>query len=394
MKKVVFWLFIAGLLLATAYGLLKKPGERAQPVYAARAKETTFVREVSADGYLRAERIRLAFPVGGRVAEVRKRPGDRVEKGEVIARLEDAEARRRLDLAKARLAAFEAEQRAAAADRKARKQALLEKRRALAEKLALTRALYEAGAASRTELKAAEDALAENARALKALKLEAERAQAEAKSRRAELEAALKEAKETLAKTRLVAPTAGVLEALPFHPGEIAQGEAVLVVEGSVRPYARFPEAEAAELKEGLPARVELAGEEDRFVPSRVERILPPEREGESAWVPLELAPMPPGHGMPGLSLTAYVEVERIEDAVVVPLEALVEKNGKTYVWTVEQGKAHRAVVEKRAQNLTQAAVSGLSPGTPVIRLPPEGLEEGAPVLPTFEDEEGENGAG
>ena len=394
MKKALFWLFIVALVAATAYGLIRKPGQRPLPVYAARAEKATFVREVSADGYLKAERIRLAFPASGRVAKARKRPGDRVEKGEVIARLEDAEARRQLRLAKARLAAFEAEQKAAAKDREARRKALLEKRKALAEKFALTRALFEAGAASRAELKAAEDALAENARALEALELEAKRAQAEAKSRRAELEAALKEAEEALSKTRLVAPAAGVLEALPFHPGELAQGEAVLVVEGSVRPYVRFPEAEAGELKEGLPARVELAGEEDRSVPSRVERILPPEREGESAWVPVELAPLPPERGMPGLSLTAYVEVERIEGAVVVPLEALVEKDGKTYVWTIEAGKAHRATVEKRAQNLTQAAVSGLSPGTPVIRLPPEGLEEGSPVLPTFEGKEGENGAG
>ena len=389
MKKVVFWLFIAALVAATAYGLVRKPGQRPLPVFAARAQKTTFVREVSADGYLKAERIRLAFPASGRVAEVKKHPGDRVKRGEVIARLEDAEARRRLALAEARLESFEAEQRAAAADREARAQALREKHKELAEKLALVRALFEAGAASRAELRAAEDALAENARALKALKLEAERARARAASRRAELRAALAEAREALAKTRLRTPVAGVLEALPFHPGELARGEAVLVVEGSVRPYARFPEAEAGELREGLPARVELAGQEEKPLPSRVARVLPPERQGESAWVPVELSPLPAGQGAPDLSLTAYVEVERIEDAVVVPLEALIEEDGKTYVWTIEDGKAHRVAVKKRAQNLTQAAIEGLAPGTPVVRLPPEKLTEGTPLLPTFEDEDG-----
>ncbi len=387
MKKILFGLFIAALLAATAYGLLKKPAKHAQPVFAARAEKTTFVREVSGDGYLKADRIRLAFTASGRVAEVKKRPGDRIKKGELIARLEDAEARRQLALAKARLQAFEDEQRAATADREARAQALREKHKELAEKLALTRALFEAGAASRAELKTAEDALAENARALEALKLEAKRAEAQAKSRQAELEAALKAAQEALTRTRLVAPAAGVLEALPFHPGELARGEAVLVVAGSVRPYVRFPEAEARELREGLPARVELTGREEKPLPSRVARVLPPERQGESAWVPVEL--MPIEDGAPGLSLTAYVEVERVENAVVVPLEALVEKNGQTYVWTIKDGKAHRAVVKKRTQNLTQAVVEGLAPGTAVVRLPPEDLKEGASLTPTFEAKDG-----
>ncbi len=389
MKRVVLWTVILGLIAATAYGLLRRPAERPLAVFAARAQKTTFVREVSADGYLKAERLRLAFPQAGIVREVRKRPGERVRKGEVLALLEDTEARRRLALAEARLRAFAEEDRAQRAALRARLVRLQEKQAGLEKQLALTRALLAAGAASQNALEEAESALAENARALAEARAEARRLMAQAEARRAELEAALAEAKEALERTRLRAPADGTLESLPFRPGELARGEAVLVVAGSLRPFARFPESEAGAIRPGQPARVELVSEPETSRATRVARVLPPEREGDTAWVPVELAPLDGGAGAPGLSLTAYVEVERIENAVVVPLESLLEGESGFYVWAIDQGRAHRVPVEKIAQNLTQAAVSGLAPGTPVVRLPPESLKEGTPLVPTYEEGNG-----
>ncbi len=389
MKRVALGIVVFGLLAATAYGLLRRPAERPLAVYAARAQKTAFVREVSADGYLKAERLRLAFPRPGRVVEVPHRAGDRVQRGEILARLDDAEARRQLALAEARLGAFQEEERAQNAGQKARIDRLLAQRAELEKKLALTRALFAAGAASREALQEAEDALAENARALAEARAEARRPAGQAAARRAELKAAVAEAREALARTRLRAPADGTLESLPFRPGELARGEAVLVVAGSLRPYARFPETEAGALRPGLHARIELSAEPDRPLADRVERVLPPERAQDTAWVPVIFAPLPEERGAPGLSLTAYVEVERIENAVVVPLEALVEENGRVYLWTIREGRAHRVEVRKRSQNLKVAAVEGIAPGTPVVRLPPEDLKEGTPLAPTFEEAHG-----
>jgi len=389
-RRVLFWLFLLAVAAAVALGLWKNPGGRPRAVYAARAKTATFERTVTADGYLKADRRRLTFPQAGIVLEVKKRAGDRVQKGEVIARLADAEARRQLELAEARLAAFESEEEANRRRRALAREKLLQKKAALEQKLARVRALYQAGAASRADLEATEDALAENARALAELAEQAAAEKAQATARRAELKAALEAAREALEKTRLRAPADGVLEALPFHPGELARGEAVLVVAGSLRPYARFSEAEGRDLRPGLPARIELAG--GATYPSRVARVLPPEREQDVAWIPAIFAPLPPGAGAPDLSITAHVVVERIANAVVVPLEALVEEHGRFFVWTVQEGKAHRVGVEKRSQNLTQAAVRGIAPGTVVLRLPPADLKEGERVQPVFEEESGAGG--
>lgn len=387
MKRALFVLFVVAVVAAIALGLWRNPGEQPRAVYAARAETVTFERTITADGYLRADRRQLAFPQPGVILQVFKHAGDRVKRGEVIARLADDEARRQLALAEARLAAFEEEERANRRRRALAREKLLRKQSELKRKLDLVRALYQAGAQSLEDLQAAQDALAENARALTDLAQQAAAQAAQAESRRAELKAALEAAREALRQRSLRAPTDGVLEEVPFRPGEVARGAAVLVVAGSLRPYARFPEAEGKDLRPGLPARIVFA--DGSTYPSRVARVLPPEREQDVAWIPATFAPLPPGTGAPDLSITAHVVVERIENAVVVPLEALVEMNGRFFVWTVREGRAHRIGVEKRAQNLTQAAVRGVSPGTVVLRLPPEDLKEGQRVRPVFEEDGG-----
>ena len=393
MKRAVFLLFIAAVVAAIAYGLWKNPSDKVRSVYAARAEEKTFVRELSADGKVTGERARLAFPRPGRVAEVRVSPGDRVKKGELIARLEDRDERRTLELARARLASFLAEAESARRKLELELQALKRELRRREEALALTRALYQAGAASRAELSEAERAALEVEKRLAELAAEERATLAAQRARRAELEAAVAEAERALAETRLTAPDDGVVESLPYVPGSPARGEAVLVLSRSLVPEALFPEADSAEIRPGQPARLEFTAWPDEPRKTRVRRVLPPRPNQGTVWVPVRFAPPEDAELAPDLTFTARVEVLRIERAVVVPLESLVEEDGKTYVWTAEEGKARRVEVEKLAQSLTEAAVKGISPGTAVLRLPPEDLEEGDPVRPIFEEEEGAGGA-
>jgi len=336
--------------------------------------------------------VRLSFPRPGRVAEVRVAPGDRVKKGALIARLKDERERRELKLARERLASFLEEAKSRREKLALEIEALRREVARREEALALTRALYEAGAASRAELLEKERALRETKTRLSELLAERRAALASEKARRAELEAAVAEAERALAETRLTAPDDGILERVPFVPGSPAQGEAVLVLARSLVPEALFPEAEAAEIRPGQPARLEFTAWPDEPKRSRVRRVLPPQSHEGAVWVPVRFAPPEDKALAPDLTFTAYVEVERIEPAVVVPIEALVEEDGKVYVWTVEDGVAHRRAVKKRAQNFTEAAVEGIAPGTIVLRLPPDDLVEGERVRPILE-EEGAGGA-
>lgn len=85
----------------------------------------------------------------------------------------------------------------------------------------------------------------------------------QARASLAEAEAALREAEVTFSRLTVVAPTAGVVDALPFHVGERpAVGQAVAVLLADERVYARVfvPEPLRARVTVGLEALVAVDG--------------------------------------------------------------------------------------------------------------------------------------
>jgi len=386
MKRVLFVLFLALVVGAVAYGLWRNPGEEVLSVYAARAEKKTFVRELTADGEVRSARLRLGFERPGRVVTVAAEEGERVAAGDLIARIEDEEERTRLRLVLKELEAHRARAELELSELEGRRKELLTKLAEAERELELAAALHRVGAASRREVEEKRRALAEARRALAELEQRLAATRARLERERAELEARKREAERALAKTELRAPEDALVLSLPFVPGAPARGEAELAPLATLRPEARFPEADAAEIRVGQPAWLELTARPDAPLKTEVAALLPPEEEGGAVWVPVRFA-SPEAELVPGLTFTARVEVERIEDALVVPLEALVEEEDGVYVWVVEEGRAKRRRVEKLAQNLTEAAISGLAPGTIVLRLAPEELEEGARVRPVLEGE-------
>jgi len=391
-KRTLFWFFVVSLILITGYGLVRQPAPRARVVYATRAITQTFVREISAEGRLTARQIHLAFEHPARVVEVPIEPGDHIKKGALIARVDDSEARRQVRLAEARLRAFDESQAAERRRLTTQRKTLVRKRESLRERLDLVKTLFAAGAASRAEVTEAEAALREAEAQITEFDSQIEKVQAEAKRQRAELVAALTNARNTLNHTRLTAPVSGTLAEVPFVPGELAKGEAVLVVAGSLIPEARFPEAAAGELKPGQPARIELETQPGVSFQSRVSTILPPAEIGGAVWIAVRFTPLPGNAAPPGATFTAFVETKRIKNAVVVPLETLIVDGGATFLWTIENDRARKVRIKVLSQNLTEAAIEGIPPGTVVIRLPPEDLEEGETVQPSFGEGKGAGG--
>jgi hypothetical protein len=84
----------------------------------------------------------------------------------------------------------------------------------------------------------------------------------------------------------------------------------------------------------------------------------------------------------PGLTATVRITTLRKPQAVMIPLETLVEENKQNFVWVIEEAKktlSKQAVIIE-ARNLTQAAVSGLAEKALLVSLPPEKLEDGKKV--------------
>ena len=202
---------------------------------------------VEASGTVEATEADLGFQVGGRIAEVRVREGDRVEAGALLARLDDAEL-------VARLAAAEAQHEAARQvlrelERGARPEELRQaeaaeaaarQRLEEAERLAArTRTLYEGGAVSAEELERAqtayEVAAAQHRQAAEQLALvrsgaRRERVEAQRAAVR-QAEAAVAQAEAMLSNARIHAPFSGIVTVRHRQPGEaVSAGLPVLTL--------------------------------------------------------------------------------------------------------------------------------------------------------------------
>lgn len=150
-----------------------------------------------------AERVELTTRVSGVVAEVLVKPGQRVNKGSILLRLDATILQARADEAAAEVMRAEAD----AAD--------------AARELERGRELYERTVSSTTELDAA---VLRDARAKAAL--------AAAQARQAM-------AKKDLADAELKAPFTGVVQAVPGQPGTVVSADCqprTLVILGSGRP--------------------------------------------------------------------------------------------------------------------------------------------------------------
>ncbi|WP_277630883.1 efflux RND transporter periplasmic adaptor subunit [Atopococcus tabaci] len=83
-----------------------------------------------------------------------------------------------------------------------------------------------------------------------------------------------------------------------------------------------------------------------------------------------------------GFDIDAEVIVASKDDAIVIPLEALMyNENNEPYVFTVENGTAKQTPIQTGIQSNTHIEVTeGVSAGTTVILSPNEAIEDGTAV--------------
>jgi len=367
-------LLITGLTVAIVAALLFLMLESPRTVYVTTAATKDFPVEVVGFGQTGARRLVLGFPRGGIVAEVLVQPGDRVEKGQLLARLDDTELRKRLEIAKNRLelARSSAKQ---SEDRLRNQISMLESSLKKARKeLELKRKLLEAGAASAAEVERARDRVEQLERQLESARrsLENDRIsrQAQIEARERELEAAQK----ALEDARLVAPAAGVVETVTLEPGRSADGVIVIRQPGAAVLEARFSVVDGSRLRIGQKARLQFEVWPPLELETTVAQVLP--QEPGTEWISAQFAEVA---GVPenDAQFKALVTVEILPQAVVVPELAIVEKEGKNFVWTVRHGRARLVEVRIIAKNPEEVAVTGLRAGTVILSRPPSDLEEG-----------------
>ncbi|MBW2494164.1 MAG: efflux RND transporter periplasmic adaptor subunit [Deltaproteobacteria bacterium] len=207
----------------------------------------------------------------------------------------------------------------------------------------------------------------------------------QARAKVAAAEAVVDLARVDLERTRVLAPFDGALGARSVSPGDwVDVGANLVQIDAVDRLQLQFslPENAIALAEPGLEVTARVAAYPDeRF--SGVVYFVSPALDRESrrlalkAWVPND-----EGRLRPGMFARVELEVERTEQAVVIPESAVANDATGSYVWKVNpESLAERAAVELGTRRDGQVViVSGLAAGDTIVTSGTHKVYEGGGV--------------
>lgn len=351
--KSVQTLFVAGLtalLLSTVAACSAKKEQPLPPrPVLSMVVEPVFSQAVKITGFVAPRYTTdLAFRVAGRLTERPVHVGDILQKNQTVATIDTV----RLDLAV----------KSASADL-ASAQAQLTNARTVADR---QRALLAANATSQATVDTAEQSLAA----------------AEASVVRAE--ATLKKANDQLGYAVLKTEFAGVVTATNAEVGQVVStGQSVITVARSdVREAViDMRDDEAQRLRAGQPFDVALQLDPSITVTGKVREIAP-QADAATRTQRIRISlDTPPDSFRLGTTIVASPAAGEV-DRLLIPATALLQTDGKSFVWVVE-GTADRLTVAQRAVEAVEATNqrfeirSGLTRGTRIVTAGVHTLESG-----------------
>lgn len=337
------------------------------------------------------DRFVVSAPVTGRVLRIELEPGDRVTRGDVVARIQAetpplldvrtrAEAQAAVDGARAALGRARAEEQRAGA-------AL-----ALAQReLARTRRLAAGGVLPTQELDAreAEARLAEEAANAEAFVVRA----ASAELQRAEARLVPPSPRATGGIVAVRAPSDGViLRRLRQSESVVPAGEPLVEIGDPARLeiVADLLSTDAVRVREGARAMVEQWGENlpldatvRRIEPAGFTKVSALGVEEQRVNVILDLADSAGEDAVLGDSYRVELRIVVWEapDVLKVPTSALFREGDEWAVYVVSDGRARRTVIDVGGQTGREAeVVAGLSEGARVIVHPGDAIRDGTRV--------------
>jgi HlyD family secretion protein len=318
-KRIIAALFVLAVTGMVVASLLPRK-EPAVAVQTSAVKRGSITRKVSAAGKLQpATQVKVSSNVSGDLLELHVKEGDRVTKGQLLARIDS-----RRHLAQVRQ---QAAGRASAAAELSHQRVQVERLRQERDRV---KRLLDSQSASEAEMERAQADVA------------AAEAQMESvRERVAQASAALAEAKEVLGFTTIYAPIDGVVTSRQKMVGERVRGsdlneDVLLVIStlSSMEMKAEVGEHEVVFLHLGDQAEVEIDAFPDKRWPAQVIEIAQnanvrnPGTEQEVTSFPVRLALTSPVPGaLPGMSAQVGISSETHDDALIVPIQAVTVRS-------------------------------------------------------------------
>ncbi|MFN3480367.1 MAG: efflux RND transporter periplasmic adaptor subunit [Thermodesulfovibrionales bacterium] len=183
-------------------------------------------------------------------------------------------------------------------------------------------------------------------------------------------------------------PISGVITSRPVRIGEgVNKGSVIATVVSTESMYieAFIDEADVARVRTGESVNITMDSYPKRVFKGEVYRISPVVLGGKQETRTFEIRVRLKDKGIqikPGMSADIEIIVESIPDVIAIPSQAIIEKNGKKYVYIIKDSKAYLIPVEIGRFNWTLSEIlSGLKEGDRVIINPEvEGLKEGVRI--------------
>jgi len=297
--------------------------------------------------------------VGGRIDAVIVKLGDRVTKGQLIAKMEDRDITEQVHQAEANLEV----NRATATQRESD----LQVARTTLDRI---QTAYDKQLQSKQSL---EDAQARYNSALGAVSV--------AKAQASQTQARIDELKITLANTSILSPVDGFVGRRNLDPGAFAGTNTVIVSVvdiSTVRLVANLVEKDFRRVTAGVDAQVEVdafPGERFRGKVSRMAPVFDPATR--TAAMEIEV-PNPGFRLKPGMYARVQLAAERRMNALVVPRNAVVDIEGQRGVYTVDGQTARFTVIHTGlAEGDDVEVLDGIAEGTRVVTVGALALKDG-----------------
>jgi membrane fusion protein (multidrug efflux system) len=297
------------------------------------------------------QRVNLSAEVGGRLAEIKVAVGDLVKAGDLLAQLDDERLRSARDLAAAEVEMAKAN--LAKSRRDARRQGSLFKGEVTSE--------Y---SREQADLKAKVDA--------GQLKV---------------AEARLAVAERDLSDTRIISPVDGEITRKHIEVGELAKAGTPLFDIAKidrVKVVVHISELEIARLQKGQDAEIRVDGYPDVVFHGTVHTISA-QADDQTRTFPVEILVINDRAEklLPGFIARVRIRSRTFENALFLPEEVIVHRNGHPMVFVVNEGTASARVVELGFTDQGRVVIGkGLKPRDKVIVTGQQSLRDGDRVQP------------
>jgi RND family efflux transporter MFP subunit len=309
-----------------------------------------------------AKIVDIPSSLAGTVGQVHVKIGDAVKGGQLLATVRAGEIIQRLEKSEQALRLAEAalkksdEQHAAALNR-------LEKTRELLAKDLIARKDLSAAEAGAAAASAAHDL---------------------AQAQISQQEAEQAQLRQLLALANIFAPVAGVVTRRWVEPGgQVKSSAPVLTISdpGLLKIVIKIPAKYLSSIHKGLAAQVELKDFPGRLLHGQAVNAYPDATTGgDGALAEIHLLNAE-FEWTPGSHASVTLRLDERRDALLVPKQALVERDGRTFVYAIVNGKAQgRPVVTGESQDEMVEMTSGVVEEEWIVVTPPRAMAEGLRV--------------